>query len=233
MVAGRVAAGPRAPAAPALAPAPCRPPSHPRAEVQAAYRRALHPAVASVPSPPIRYPAPGTVSISAGSQAAAEAADGDRHGVREGVGVLVPNLLEQVLRLERGLPGPQESLQHAELLGRELAGASLAGDPSLDRVQLDARRARDAALRARPAMLACGTLGTDRGAAIGVRRREEPGVLATGSSRIRRLALRDPTECPVRGHFRAVTVPTCRTTRGSRGLAAGSCYPSPASRSRP
>ena len=56
-----------------------------------------------------------------------EPTDGDGDGVREGVGVFVPCLFEEVFCAEGGGVGPHERFEDREFFGREVEAASLPG----------------------------------------------------------------------------------------------------------
>ena len=82
---------------------------------------------------------------------AAQAADGDGDGVGERVGVLVPDLFEQVLGAEEGRAGAQQGLQQGELLDRQVELPAVAGGGAAERVELDAGRAQRPGARGGPA----------------------------------------------------------------------------------
>src|SRR5581483_5869324 len=75
-----------------------------------------------------------------------EAADGGLHGLAEGVGVLVPDLLEQLLCADRDWAGGEERFEHTEFLGREVELSSLAVSGACDGVEFDSGRAQGSPL---------------------------------------------------------------------------------------
>src|SRR5271166_4582932 len=72
----------------------------------------------------------------------AQAPDGDRDGVRERISELVPDLLEQVFGAQIGRAGPQQGLEHAEFLDRQVKLTAIPARGSPDRVELDRGRAQ-------------------------------------------------------------------------------------------
>src|ERR1039457_6749201 len=72
---------------------------------------------------------------------------GDLHGLREWVGVLVPDLFQEVFCAERRRRASHEPLKPGELFGRQFALASVSGYLPAEGVELDARRAQDAGMR--------------------------------------------------------------------------------------
>ena len=79
------------------------------------------------------------------AELAPQAADGHRDGVGERVGLLVPDLFEQVLGAEEGRRSRQERLEDRELLDRQLKLPPVAGDRAPQRVELDPGPAQDPA----------------------------------------------------------------------------------------
>ena len=116
---------------------------------------------ASGPRPPARSPDPAGRAADAVAHArcggddrrvaefAPQAADGHRDGVGERVGVLVPDLFEQVLGAEEGGAGAQERFEDGELLDRQVERLPVAGDRAPQRIELDPVRAQVPARRGR------------------------------------------------------------------------------------
>lgn len=80
------------------------------------------------------------------SELASEAADRRLHRLAEGVGILVPGSLEELLGADRARAGLEQRFEDAELLGRELELSSVAIGRAGDRVEGDPRRAQGAAV---------------------------------------------------------------------------------------
>src|SRR5262245_20419993 len=75
---------------------------------------------------------------------AAQPTDGDLDGLGEGVGVLVPDLFEQVFGAEWGWGGAHDCFEEGELLDGQVAGVPGAGDGATQWVEFDACRGEGA-----------------------------------------------------------------------------------------
>lgn len=69
---------------------------------------------------------------------ATEATDGDGHSVGEGIGILVPDRLEQVLGTEVSGGGSEQGLEKGELLDRQVQSSPVPGWGAAERIKLDA-----------------------------------------------------------------------------------------------
>src|SRR6266545_4706804 len=76
-------------------------------------------------------------------QLAPEPPDGHGDGVGERVGVLVPDLFEEVLGAQEGGAGPQEGFEERELLDGEVELPAVPGGRAAYGIELDAGRAHD------------------------------------------------------------------------------------------